>query len=63
MQRLTADDIQKIAQILKVEAGIEIKVMPNRMMKKGISVLMMHPEDVDAFKKVFSPNKNIGPYP
>lgn len=56
INKLTKEDLLRIAKILKTEAGIEIKVMPNHLMiKRGLAILIMHPDDMDEFKEIFEP--------
>ncbi len=53
MEKLTAADLQKIATLLKTDAGIEIKVMPSEFVKTGTAFLLMNAEDVAAMSEIF----------
>jgi hypothetical protein len=59
MEKITVEDLQRIATMLETKHGITIVVMPNEFTRKGLSILMMHPDDVkdmnEAFKPVESP--------
>jgi hypothetical protein len=64
MDKLTKEDLLKIAQLLKIEKGIEIKVMPSQIMnKKGLAILIMHPDDMEDFKDIFKEQLPPLPFP
>jgi hypothetical protein len=53
MERLTVEDLQRIATLLEVKAGIKMMVIPNEFMKEGVAFLLMNPKDVENMKEIF----------
>ena len=51
--KITPDDLKKIAELLKMKAGITINVMPNEFTKQGKAILLMHPNDIEEFNEIF----------
>lgn len=52
---LTIEDIQKIATLLEIKAGITLKVFSSEFTKEGGGVLFLNPKDVDKMKAVLKP--------
>ncbi|NOS92471.1 MAG: hypothetical protein HOP30_11150 [Cyclobacteriaceae bacterium] len=52
MNKLTADDLQRFAELLKSEVGVTIKVIPSDFQRQGVAFLTMHPKDIEKMKGV-----------
>lgn len=55
--KLTIHDLQRIANLLESKAGITMVIMPNEFAKRGVSILLMHPDDIEQINQILKPAK------
>jgi hypothetical protein len=52
--KLTTKDLDNIFQLLKDKIpGIELRVMPSTVLRPGLGILMLNPEDMKQFSELF----------